>query len=832
MSVLFTKVMPLCDIPLSMDYANPVYFDTTGKLINQTFVSPSRDDFFTTYDTAYSESGVGYQEVNFTLGDTISTSVTLDITDDYMLNANYLHAINQITYSVATKNIPKHLYYFVRRVEYLSTNVYRYYLELDVITTFSPYLDIKQNQALYTERKHCNRWGDFVKHQGENYYRAYLRTGEKADALLSDDIDGRFEAQKFVGINEVEFYQDEKDNVDLGIDAFNPYENNLWLYVFVLKHEGWDGGTSYIDENGVNIAMPFTTYVAPLNTQGKPYAIRYKWDTSTFKKTEISKGFLYTDFVDDVNILAIRVSNINPLYKISFTKDGLTNKDYLTDFSSTYPYTNYNFVNIKDYDGTHPLIDSCYIRLHSIRYNQGILPLISNITNNIPQIKLDDLIITKSVNQDYEPKLLVSPNYKFGLKLQGSDTEYFEKLAIGQNYQITKQGAVTPESQKTFYSIDSGVYQNMFKSNIGLNFLPSYVLPMVSDVYKNFIATQGQQQIQALNMGIAKGVAGGVLGAGTMFLSPTSIGELKGFGGILGGALQIADSVTSYNAKLKDMKTAPDTMSTMGQNIIADTISDNPVEVYTIEYELLDVEKDIVFSYYYDMGYRVNRYCNLKWVSGLDTDNLIITRHLFNFVKIADNSLYSLLEAKDGVKELTLSTAQRETLNAIFSRGTKLWTLYDVKKADITTYYLSKNYENAELKGVLKEVVEGKPEIIEIKLIVNTIESCQDDLYIEGSIRGEAFRTSLIPPSNLNTYEYDYDDNFWLEAVAFTIEGSLIAYKYSVNIEGSSLFLTRLTNGKHTGLIGEVYVDDVVWHCNPEFIEFDVTLKQEGVDDL
>ena len=719
-------VMPLCDIPLEPSYKNPVYFDESGVLNDGTYKSPSRATFFEKYDSDFDTSGTGYQEVNFELGDTINTSVTLEINDTHKLNANYLHVIwSKVSESSSLKKLPNNLFYFVKSVKQLTTTTFKYQLELDVITTFSPYLHIRGNKPLFTERKHCNRWEGFKITGLSNDKILAFKTGAKADVILGDDIDGRFTAEKLVSNTELEFNFSNFDEDNLYSQAFNIKEAKLWLYVFVLRSDDHNYSTFYQSYTGADLSLPFATFVAPLVSGGNVKVYHNETGNVTASTIRNLNAFaLYNKYVDDVNLIGIRISNVSPfnsvvpIYARYDEQPTLSGKTIFTiddtNLGGSFPYDNYFL---------HP---DGYFKVQSLQYSIfNNTPQTAYLENTLPTFNYTDFTLGDNKNNIYEPKLYTTPFYRYGLKLQGSDIKDYDKIMAFDNGfddgKVTKQGVVSPDSQKVFYSIDSGVYKDLYKSNIGLTFNPAYSLPMVNDVYKNFLATQNNQQITSLAFGILGGTTQAITGGMMAGLSGKNMsGVVKGTGTATSGIMGVGSSIAGYFAKRQDMKNAPDSISKMGQNVIADVISDNYQECYVIEYDLVDKEKEMVADYFYENGYKVNRECVFSWdLSLINPDDYLITRTLFNFVMINDESFINNLQAYEvsGVKTYTytLSPAQRNMIGSIFAKGVCLWTLYGITSGnDIEKYYLSKQYENVELEKIIED--KGTNELITISI--------------------------------------------------------------------------------------------------------------------
>jgi hypothetical protein len=421
--------MPLCDIPLEPSYKNPIYFDEKGKLNDGTYLSPSRATFFEKYDSNFDTSGTGYQEVNFQLGDTIRTSLTMEVTDTSKLNANYLHIIwSKVSEATSTRKLPNQLFYFVKGVNQVTGNVYKYDLELDVITTFSPYLQIRGNKPLLTERKHCNRWGDYF--TIDNFAYLPFRTGQDADAVLGDEIDGRFRAEiplyteeialeyepiKMIGVNpEVTIY-----NPNLG-STLDVRKVKSWLYVFVLRNNNTRETIVEYDTNK-QVTLPYDTFVAPLSFEDG-YNASY---TSAVVKVNddyylnlVSAKKLYNTFVDNPDLISIRVSNVNPY---------VTGQHFIYEDINQHldlGYADNTTAIIRGVDGEAEYQGDCYLKVYRLSYNgANYLPQKATIKNDLPVFPYSSYTLGNLRNPYgvYEPKLYTTPFRRFGIKLQGSD---------------------------------------------------------------------------------------------------------------------------------------------------------------------------------------------------------------------------------------------------------------------------------------------------------------------------------------------------------------------------------------------------------------------------
>ncbi len=713
--------MPLCDIPLEPSYKNPIYFDEKGKLNDGTYLSPSRATFFEKYDSNFDTGGTGYQEVNFQLGDTIRTSLTMEVTDTSKLNANYLHIIwSKVNEATSTRKLPNQLFYFVKGVNQVTGNVYKYDLELDVITTFSPYLQIRGNKPLMTERKHCNRWGDYF--TADNTIYLPLKTGQGADAVIGDEIDGRFRAEipiytekitleyepiKMIGVNPVVTIY----NPNLG-STLDVRKVKSWLYVFVLRNNN-TRETIIEYDTSKKLHLPYDTFVAPLTFEdgyNTSYTRAVVEVNGAYYQNQVSARKLYNTFVDEPDLVSIRVSNVNPY------ADG--NQFVYEDINQhlTLGYPDNTYAIIKGVGGEAQHDGDCFLKVNYLSYNgANEEPQKATIDNDLPVFVYSNYVLGNLRNPYgvFEPKLYTSPFRRFGIKLQGSDIKDYDKLLSYDDgvsdLSITKQGLVTPDSQKVFYTIDSGVYKDLYKSNIGLTFNPAYNLPMINDTYKTFLATQSNQQLQSVVMGTIGSVAQIGLGIATAGVASSAGAVVKGVGGVSSGVLGGINAITSYYAKREDMRNAPDAVSKMGQNVLTDTFSGNDEELYVVEYGLTSVETKMVDDYFYENGYKVLRDCYFSWDDNIDKNDFIITRTLFNFVKLNDeafiNNVYAEEIVAGRVYNYSLSTMQRRTLGEIFANGVCLWTLYGITTGnDIDKYYLSKEYENMEL-GKLFNIV-------------------------------------------------------------------------------------------------------------------------------
>ena len=164
----------------------------------------------------------------------------------------------------------------------------------------------------------------------------------------------------------------------------------------------------------------------------------------------------------------------------------------------------------------------------------------------------------------------------------------------------------------------------------------------------------------------------------------------------ISGSMGIINNLNNFNAKLKDLEQSPNSIKIQGMDILNELTYFNKGIGQYIYYGLDATQKEIVYNYYYEYGYQVNK--PYSFSSKIDYGTNVISRKLFNYVKINDDDFIN--KSKDlGV----LPKIIKNKITSIFTEGFKLWEYIDCDSSFIKDYQFSNTNENIELYDI-KEI--------------------------------------------------------------------------------------------------------------------------------
>ena len=329
--------------------------------------------------------------------------------------------------------------------------------------------------------------------------------------------------------------------------------------------------------------------------------------------------------------------------------------------------------------------------------------------NNLVQRLVSTPLVGDEKFIGYEPKLNCYPYRKRELRCYGSngievhpmlDTEN-GNFKMGFSAVITAEGCVLSLMKETGYDKYSSIYG-------GKAFPKNIYLPVDKDQYKDYMAYNGNQfqsqfvmgniqhAIQAFSTTPAKHFSGMNLGSVTSQKGGSTSASGLGIAqqAVALGADQLQDtfdwanSIVGYQSKVKDLKDAPDKYTGVSQSPYLTELQGTPYDWYLVQYDLIESERQIVFDYFYNNGYEVDRMCH--W--GIDDETKegnkdnILNRKLFNYVQIMDESLVSKIR-----NDIPLIAKMK--INSVLSRGCKIWLF---QSCDDFDYYLTETQENPE----------------------------------------------------------------------------------------------------------------------------------------
>lgn len=606
---------------------------------------------------------------NFNYDNQLNTEIELTLENANELiftDANYLKVHTQY----------KDYYYFVVGTKQKRSSIYRFELELDVIMTYGNELKkCLQDKPLLTERKMCYRF-----ETTDNDETSFLCK----DITKTEQVLSNIKPNKVANVHKKQ-YSDEV------------------YFVYQFSNTSTTEYTTRINY----VTLPFTTKIAPAS--GVLYIFEF-YGEYNYNRIEIEPR--YTKYYNDNNIVSVKaihepdvISKIKDLYFNDFTHDE-TNKTFkyerVGEFSITITYENKvrNPLQPPVGDETTYIYRGCELILES--YNVEPQQVDITILNSITKPTL-----TTIRSYQYEPKLWCYPVRNYVLK-----SSYSDGLNIMSNLIFTypKQDYATTIKLKTFttpYAGDTSVFttydfnikedfispfiEGEF-SKMGIGGTPNYSLPTARNALDYFNQTNSSSFFTGKVFGAIAGIV----------KNPTP----------LGATLSIASTSADIIANYEDLSNTPESVSSFGNNFIGDYVK-NILQPYIVEYVCSDEVLNQLMDYFYNFGYIVNKECyfvkNENFNNdGLQEDNMLFTRRIFNYIKLKEN-IVSKLNCNTDNSGFTyhIPFVVKEKINEIFNKGVKLWNFNNFNfwndasgtfnYNEINNYYLKSLLENMEI---------------------------------------------------------------------------------------------------------------------------------------
>lgn len=718
----------LKDVPLDNSYKNPILF--SDAILPDGMTKVSYDDFFNKFDENWRPTDTTGIKMNVKIGNGINTSIVVP-EETYSPSYNYaviLFDTDEVRPSTNTggfKGEIPYYFYFITDVVPLGKGNYVLNLELDVMTTYFPY--VKLDHKVFTERKHCNRW---------QKDRSVL---EWKDAILGDDIDSSFDAKLVASIDTglIKYVNSTNTKPLTNVEFMNNWlSKTLWCYLFFTKTP-----SEYLTTQALKDA--FTPLVIKrndgqlYNTQLMCIAIpcglmecwgwqntqRKLFDYGTIsgvfnKLTELdgcvgaklsfrspfcSSVKYYTDFPAGSNEINISPDGTSLRYYGRTDITMYNTKDSKQETGSTL------IGNLKLYETFEQKTTTSDFELREMFLCVTELPetLITtkDILINQPNKDAYKSIYINGYKEDrnmfYEPKLYCKPFFNMVLTSQFGGSFEYNPLLFNNNYtSIGIYCEISPEPDKVYYYLissneDNSPYNKLKDINVGALVINDNNIPYRQDAYAQYLSQHRASAITGVAVATGTGVtAGGIAGASA------------GWGGAIAGALTGGIlPVAKYIANLVDLRNTPDAIKNTGNNPVHDFVMNNDIIPHIISYELFESEKQQVYDYFYDNGYKVNRKCYLNLINFSNTED-IITRQKFNYIKLNEDitneikietsyiDVHEIIDVHHFVPQIV-----KKKINSILNNGTKLWTLIYKNEDDATweDFYLGSDFENAEI---------------------------------------------------------------------------------------------------------------------------------------
>ncbi len=710
---------------LDNSYKNVIDYRT---LTNSSDIALNKLDKETLFNIFNAKYGT-YENVNFDYGNLLNTSITINITSDSgtLMLCNYLKATpEEGEPDFLGQQYP--LYYFINNVEQLNKYTYRFDLELDVMTTYFERLEFYSKVTF--NRRHCERFGYASE---DDVYFTYNR-----DCLLDNT---RIESNILNGPSNIQYSYDFSSSYTTEQQTLikTLYECK-WLYIFLsnnipLETENDVGKWFYQWKNGELKQYPYiplkSTYV-PLKTSAissikssLPFMTLIFPVYTSISASGMSSSVL-TRGIEDIlgnsdltsYILSAKLSNRCP-----FTQSQIKN-----NFQSTKNDRGFYLLN-DDSRGVFKNVDCYPILLRGSRdYTMGFFyqyqDTYHKITINPYNRSFKTLpTINDKRNIDLEPQFYTSKYSKQGIKPYNKELMDLEPYLMYSTPKVKTLKVNLYEYDYTFLNYDVTTliypYQNCDMIQEGKSYINNSDWCVVNDNYSNAMASQKNSLYMGLLTNVASGYTNAILGSQlsnngvsesvqkynnnfgysslkTTISSPNTSGKTKILGNLIGASVNSIMAIQNYNAQMQDLKNTPNSIKIQGMDILNELNYFSKGFGNYISYTLDNTQKEVVYNYYYDYGYQVNKSYSLS--SKVEYGTNIITRKLFNYIKIQDDEF-----TYKSYRLSKLPSIIKDKIEEVFNNGFKLWEYIDCEESFIKSYLFSNENENVEIYDI-KEI--------------------------------------------------------------------------------------------------------------------------------
>ena len=677
--------------------------DKDDNTINKVDSSSLFDCFNTLLNT--------YTDVNFNYGNFLKTSITISYSPVFSGKVpNYLKATPEKNTECLLSNFNSKdpLYYFITNIINLTPTSFKLELELDVMSSFLHKLNFYT--PINLERRHCERFGYC---QNENKYFTYNR-----DCLIDNTS---IEPNLLISVENLEYkynYTDEK------LSLVKTIKECKWLYLFLsnnipLTTSGGIGQYIYQYKgssigwqnyplissistnvnlkinalNSVNASLPFLTLVFPVYTS---------LNASDISSSVLTKGI--EDVLGNTEltpyILSAKLSN-----KCPFTDTAIINNFQTSKSSRNFYLLNDNSKSIFTDNTTYPIVFrggrdytlGFFISLDFTNHTISKEPYLATFTS-LPTIN-------DKKNINLEPQFFTSKYSKQGIKLYNKDLMIIEPFYAIDSVKPYTLKMEIKELNYTFLNYDVTTiiypYANNGMIQEGKSYINNSDWCIVNDNYQQAMANSKNSLYTGIETQVTSSLTSSLLGMAKTPKIDDNGKIVSNIGGnvmsnAISGSMGIINNLNNFNAKLKDLEQSPNSIKIQGMDILNELTYFNKGIGQYIYYGLDATQKEIVYNYYYEYGYQVNK--PYSFSSKIDYGTNVISRKLFNYVKINDDDFIN--KSKDlGV----LPKIIKNKITSIFTEGFKLWEYIDCDSSFIKDYQFSNTNENIELYDI-KEI--------------------------------------------------------------------------------------------------------------------------------
>ena len=329
----------------------------------------------------------------------------------------------------------------------------------------------------------------------------------------------------------------------------------------------------------------------------------------------------------------------------------------------------------------------------------------------------------------YEFKMYLPPFKEFKLRTFADDGANFSpQLRLNKGYGALEnwdlynpKTIVSTNPDNTSYFTSMVVQEKDIENKNGLGTNYYYSMPTSYTALQHFLNTASAEYNNSKLINGLSAIANIGLG-GAMVSKGGTMGTMAGAGAIMNGFIKEVNNITSYYAKMEDLKNTPSSLTTGGSTFTLDyamalstSMYMTPfVSVYSVDKSILECASDFFYKY----GYEVNRECyfnqDVGQSSGGATDTSIFTRTLFNYVKLSEDITDKII----GVKLMDINYGSTsgvpyvvaKKFAEVFMNGVTIWNFFGfnsikqkkivpLSTSDVFVYFQKCNRCNAEYYG-------------------------------------------------------------------------------------------------------------------------------------
>ncbi len=621
-------------------------------------------------------------DINFNIGDTINTDITLDYSkygDDLnsALNRNYL--------VVADSNFALGYYfYFIVGATPLNRGLVRYDLELDVFTTYTINKDYEIDDFL-VERAHQDRFTE-----DSSAALATFNLSNTAPAQAPDNAEYTFQGKYPAQRAEIEYGRALCDS-DATYEKFKQIQG--WLVVYGtserLEHDEYPvlvkNAASPYDAG--NLKLPYYMYVAPFAPES----------VYGYVKDPVSSTARYGSLIWSAeNLYETLQAGTKSFATASIMISKTCPVEYQEGDSPVF--------SLRESDGALQFSHVAYLENQSIKIRKRQLAVSGDFSsftsptklmfyfNNIvldkqlkksDDITLEELGLTTSFNDlnksdlreaTKEPKMLKKTATDISIDNYNMQDYASDAFELDETFNILSVESISPSSVghfTTFYA--EGSYSECFyEHNVGAVSRDIIDLPVVSDAWTEYVQANKNHLATGLIVPTIQTYLNGSFDASAAFANGNPAAGFATAGKTL---VNTAAGATNYFLERNNIKKTPDSVRAFSSDFLYGMYREKGFHDYLVVNTLKDKERAMACEYYYKYGYAVQERRNSTELFG---------RYIFNYVQAMDST------ADKMITNVPMSNMIKNVIETTIQKGVTFWNYDSGKMFD----YSYENYES------------------------------------------------------------------------------------------------------------------------------------------